>query len=122
MYFEDVALRARQSGAKTYFLKQARGLPRGQRRLRPYPGIRPYYSLGSRLRFARSYYSPWRATVLLVLTFTVELAARLLRRLLRRDGAVVSSTIAGYTKLLRDLLLSTTSRDQRHPGGAVRGV
>ena len=26
MYFEDVALRARQSGAKTYFLKQARGL------------------------------------------------------------------------------------------------
>ena len=57
-----------------------------------------------------------------MLTFTVELAARLLRRLVRRDGAVVSSTIAGYTKLLRDLLLSTTSRDQRHPGGAVRGV
>ena len=39
--------------------------------------------------------------------------ARLLRRLVRRDGAIVSSTIAGYTKLLRDLLLSTTSRDQR---------
>jgi hypothetical protein len=86
------------------------------------PGDRPYYSLRSRLRFARSYYSPSRATVLFVLTFTMELVARLLRRLVRRDGAVVSSTIAGYTKLLRDLRLSTTSRDQRHSGGAVRGV
>jgi N-acetylglucosaminyl-diphospho-decaprenol L-rhamnosyltransferase len=122
MYFDDVSLRARRSGAKTYFLKEARVFHEGNVGSDHIPGIRLYYSLRSRLRFARSYYSPWRATVLLVLTFTVERAARLLRGLVRRDGAEVSSTNAGYTKLLRDLLLSTTSRDQRHSGGAVGSV
>jgi hypothetical protein len=79
-------------------------------------------SSGSRsLTLRPTHYSPWRATVLLVLT-TVELAARLLRGLTRLEGAVVSSTIAGYTRLLSALLLSTTLRNQRHSGGAVGSV
>jgi hypothetical protein len=52
----------------------------------------------------------------------MELVARLLRRLVGRDGAGVFSTIADYAKLLRDLPLSTTSRDLPHSGEAVRGV
>jgi N-acetylglucosaminyl-diphospho-decaprenol L-rhamnosyltransferase len=105
LYFEEVdfALRARQQGARSYFLKQTRVLHAANVSSSQARGPRLYHSLRSRLLFAYRHWPRWQANVCVVLTLTVEPAARLVRGALRRDRSDISATAAAYSRLLKDL-------------------
>lgn len=107
LYFEevDLALRARQQGPRSYFLKEARVFHAENVSSTQVRGPRLYHSLRSRLLFVYQHWPRWQANVLVVLTLTVELTARLTRAaLLNRDASEISATAAAYGRLLGDLL------------------
>jgi N-acetylglucosaminyl-diphospho-decaprenol L-rhamnosyltransferase len=108
LYFEEVdfALRARRHGARSYFLKEARIFHAENVSSNQVRGTRLYHSLRSRFLFARRHWPRWQANLLVVLTLTVELTARLARAALRRSGSDVSATASAYGRLLGDLLRS----------------
>jgi N-acetylglucosaminyl-diphospho-decaprenol L-rhamnosyltransferase len=105
IYFEDVdfALRARRHGYRSYFLKEARVFHVGNVSSNQVRDMRLYHSLRSRLLFAYEYWPNWQANALVVLTLTVELAARLIRAALHGSASEISATAAGYSRLLGDL-------------------
>jgi N-acetylglucosaminyl-diphospho-decaprenol L-rhamnosyltransferase len=105
LYFEevDLALRARRRGARSYFLKEARMFHAGNVSSNQIRGTRLYHVLRSRLLFAYEHWPRWQAGVLVVLTLSVELAARLVRAGWHRDGSDLSAVAAAYDKLLGDL-------------------
>ena len=120
VYFEDVdfALRAREHGSRTFFLKEARVLHVGRVSSDQVPATRLYYSLASRIAYSRRHWSAWQAAVLVGLTFSVELGARLGRAAFRRSGSDARATISGYARLLADL---ADGGQELGPGGGHRG-
>jgi N-acetylglucosaminyl-diphospho-decaprenol L-rhamnosyltransferase len=105
LYFEEVdfALRARRQGTRSYFLDEARVFHAGNISSNQVRGARLYHSLRSRVLFAYQHWPRWQANVLVVLTLTVELTARLTRAALRRKGSEIPATAAAYGRLLWDL-------------------
>lgn len=105
MYFEDVdlALRLRRLGASSYFLKEARAVHVGNVSSKQVRDLRLYYSLRSRLLFARQHWSRRQANVLLALAIAVELPIRLVRALAAGDRAAFVNTIRGYRRFLAEL-------------------
>ena len=106
LYYEEVdfALRARQLGAATYFLKEARVFHAGNVSSNQVLDARLYHAMRSRFLFAYRHWPRWEAYVLVVLTLTVELSARLARAVLRRDRRAITATPAAYRMLLADVL------------------
>jgi hypothetical protein len=104
LYFEEVdfALRARRHGARSYFLHEARLVHAANVSTSQVRATRLHHSLRSRLLFAYQHWPGWQARVLVVLTLTVELLARLSHAALRRSGSEISATTAGYGRLLAD--------------------
>jgi N-acetylglucosaminyl-diphospho-decaprenol L-rhamnosyltransferase len=105
IYYEEVdfALRAREQGFRSYFLKEARILHAANISTEQVRDVRLFHSLRSRLIYARRHWSRWQAILLAVLTFAVELPARVTIALLRRSGADLSATISAYGMLARHL-------------------
>ena len=103
-YYEEVdfALRALDRGYHSYFLKEARVLHAGSVSAEQVLDLRLYHSLRSRLIYARLHWPRWQAAVLAVLTFLVELPARLGRALVRRNRAELGATAAAYRRLIGD--------------------
>jgi GT2 family glycosyltransferase len=120
LYFEEVdfALRAREQGASSYFLKEATAFHAENVSTSQLRGARLYHSLRSRLLFAHRYWSRSQAVSLIVLTLTVELAARLARATVSRSGSDVSATGAGYARLFADLLRSGFRLERWPPASA----
>jgi N-acetylglucosaminyl-diphospho-decaprenol L-rhamnosyltransferase len=105
LYFEEVdfARRARQQGARSYFLKEAEVFHAENVSSNQVRGPRFYHSLRSRFLFAYQHWPRWQAHVLLVLTLTVELTARLTKAALHGSGPDISATAFAYGKLLGNL-------------------
>jgi N-acetylglucosaminyl-diphospho-decaprenol L-rhamnosyltransferase len=106
IYYEEVdfALRARRDGALTYFLTEARVLHAENISSSQVRDVRLYHSLRSRQLYAYEHWPHWKAQVLVGLTLTVELAARVASATLRRSASDVSATRAAYTRFVADLL------------------
>jgi N-acetylglucosaminyl-diphospho-decaprenol L-rhamnosyltransferase len=125
LYFEEVdfALRARQQGTRSYFLKEAEVFHAENVSSNQVRGPRLHNSLRSRFLFAYQHWPRWQAHVLLVLTLTVELAARLTKAALHGSGTDIAATALGYGKLLGDLRsLRSTIADGPHPDRAAGRV
>jgi N-acetylglucosaminyl-diphospho-decaprenol L-rhamnosyltransferase len=106
LYFEEVdfALRARRHGARSYFLRDASVFHAENVSSDQVRSTRLYHSLRSRLLFAREHWPGWQARLLVALTLTVEFTARLVRAAVRGSRSELSATVAGYRRLLGDLL------------------
>lgn len=106
MYFEEVdfALRARRSGVRSYFLKEASAFHAANVSSDQVRGPRLYYSLRSRILFAGRHWPPWKAAALVALTFTLEPVARLTRAALGRNRGELAAVADGYRLLTSDLL------------------
>ncbi|MEU5320353.1 glycosyltransferase family 2 protein [Streptomyces sp. NPDC021056] len=98
LYFEetDLALRARRRNRRSYFLHEARVHHIGQVSSAQLGGRRLRYSLCSRSRYAFRHWPRSHAWLLMALTLTVELAARVGRALLRRSLSECRATLSGY--------------------------
>jgi N-acetylglucosaminyl-diphospho-decaprenol L-rhamnosyltransferase len=106
LYFEEVdfALRARRQGVCSYFLKEASIFHASHVSSNQVPGMRLYHLLRSRLLFAYKHWPRRQGNVLVALTLTLELPARLARAALHLNGSDISATVEGYRRLLGDLL------------------
>jgi len=106
IYFEEVdfALRAREKGYGTYFLRDAAAYHVGNVSTDQVPDIRLYHSVRSRFLFAYEHWPRLHANLLVALTLTVELFARLARAASRRSGSEARATLSAYRMLLRDLV------------------
>jgi GT2 family glycosyltransferase len=105
IYYEEVdfARRALQHGFRSYFLKQARILHAANVSSEQVRDVRLYHSLRSRLIYARRYWPRWQAILLAVLTFGVELPARITMALLRRRRSDISATVSAFGLLIGEL-------------------
>lgn len=122
LYFEEVdfALRARLQGVRSYFLKEAEVFHAENVSSNQVRGPRLHHSLRSRFLFAYQHWPPWQAHVLLALTLTVELTARLTKAALHGSGSDIAATALGYGNLLGDLRsLRSTIADGPHPDRAA---
>ena len=119
MYFEDVdfALRARQRGDRSYFLADARVFHAGNVSSSQVRDARLYYSLRSRFLFLYRHWPRSQARLVVALTFTVELGARLFSAGLRRSRSDISATADAYRRLLRDLVGLGRNRTSAEPNG-----
>ncbi|MEY9964984.1 N-acetylglucosaminyl-diphospho-decaprenol L-rhamnosyltransferase [Streptacidiphilus sp. MAP12-16] len=111
LYQEDVdfALRARRRGWLSYYLSDARVQHIGNVSSDQIRGLRLSYSLCSRSLFAFHHWPRWKASLLVALTLSVELTARVARAVLRGSRAEVRDTATGYRDYLRWLLRSMPS-------------
>jgi N-acetylglucosaminyl-diphospho-decaprenol L-rhamnosyltransferase len=112
LYFDDIdlALRARREGAGSYFLREAAVFHAENVSTKQTRGLQVYHQLRSRTLFVYRYWSRWQASLLVFLTFTVELPARLTRAALNRNRSDVSGTARAYGWLLRDFARSAIGR------------
>lgn len=112
LYFEDVdlALRARHEGAGTYFLKDAIVFHAENVSTNQTRDLQVYHQLRSRTLFARQYWSRSHVGLLVLLTFTVEFPARVIRAGLSRDRSAIFGIARAYRWLFRDFARSATGR------------
>jgi N-acetylglucosaminyl-diphospho-decaprenol L-rhamnosyltransferase len=114
LYFEEVdfSLRARERGALSYLLRDARVVHAENVSSNQVPEARLFHSLRSRLLFAYSHWPLWHANVMLGLTLTVELVGRLGHAGLRRSAADPTAVARAYRRLIAEAptLLSETRR------------
>lgn len=105
LYFEetDLARRARDAGLRSYHLRPALVHHVGQVSSRQLGGARLRHSLCSRTRYAARHWPRGHARLLVLLTLTVELAARLARAALHADPGGVRDVLVGYGGYLRRL-------------------
>lgn len=117
LYFEetDFALRARRQGALSYYLHQARVHHIGQVSSAQLGGKRLCHSLCSRTRYAFRHWPRSHACLLVALTLTVELVARLGRALLHRSPSEGRDTLCGYGGYLRRLCRDAARLLERGP-------
>jgi GT2 family glycosyltransferase len=100
IYYEevDLALRARRSGARSYFLHDAVVTHAENVSSSRVPALRLYHSQRSRLLYAFAHWRRSHALALLALTFTLEPLARLVR-----DPRAASETLSAARMLASEL-------------------
>ncbi|WP_053752674.1 glycosyltransferase family 2 protein [Streptomyces sp. MMG1533] len=115
LYFEetDLALRARRRNRRSYYLYEARVHHIGQVSSAQLGGRRLRYSLCSRSLYAFRHWPRPHAWLLMALTLTVELTARVGRALLRRSLSECRATLSGYGGYLSWLCMIATHAFER---------
>jgi N-acetylglucosaminyl-diphospho-decaprenol L-rhamnosyltransferase len=94
----DLAYRAQQLGADTYFLREALVYHAEHASSDQVLGKRLFYGLRSRTEYARKHWPAWQAVVLVVLTFAIEIPVRAAQALLGRRRAQLAA-LAEATRL-----------------------
>jgi GT2 family glycosyltransferase len=107
MYYEEVdySLRLYQLGFKTAFLAGVHALHVGGSSSRTIPARRLYYSLQSRILYARKHFMKSGCLVVLVATLLIEFPTRLVWAGLTLAPRSAGATVIAYTLLWRDLVL-----------------
>jgi N-acetylglucosaminyl-diphospho-decaprenol L-rhamnosyltransferase len=109
VYFEEVdfSLRCRQLGYASYYLAEATAYHHGGGSSEQVLDKRLFYSLRSRMQYAKKHFG-WYETLLLgSVTLLLEPLCRIAWALLRRQRRMVSHTIKAYARLWRFLVLET---------------
>jgi N-acetylglucosaminyl-diphospho-decaprenol L-rhamnosyltransferase len=101
LYFEEVdfSKRAQLAGHVSAYVATAAAFHSGGYSSSQVRSARLYFSLCSRFRYAGKHYSRLQALVLVVLTCTVECAARLMHATLRGSARDVRVTLVAYLRL-----------------------
>ncbi|TCD04322.1 glycosyltransferase [Erythrobacteraceae bacterium CFH 75059] len=105
VYFEEVdfALRAKQAGWDTFYLASATGYHYGGGTSEKVKARRLFYSLRSRLIYARRHFSPAGFVVTAAATLAVEPVSRLAQAVLRRSLDDAGAVLSAYRMLLADM-------------------
>jgi hypothetical protein len=105
VYFEEVdfAMRAHIAGWPSMYMAEWRAMHHGGGTTRAIPAARLFYSLRSRLLFARKHFSSGEALFVLFVTLLVEPVTRAAYALARLSLGETGATIRAYYKLWRAL-------------------
>lgn len=103
VYLEDVdlSLRLRRAGWECWFLADAHALHEGGGTSSQIPGRRLFYSMQSRLVYARRHLGWGGFLAVTAMTLTVEPLLRMLQALVRLRPAGIGQTLLAYGLLLR---------------------
>jgi N-acetylglucosaminyl-diphospho-decaprenol L-rhamnosyltransferase len=103
VYFEevDLSLRALQLGFSSYYLSTATAFHRGGGSSERVKAARLFYSLRSRLLYARKHFHILSVVAVVLLTIA-EFPLRLVQGLLRGSGIDMANTTSAYGRLLAD--------------------
>lgn len=106
VYLEDLdlSLRARQAGWRSYFLATARAFHKGGGTSEQIKSTRLFYSLRSRLIYARKHFAGGAAALIVISTLWVEPLVRLAACLVGRSPTGVGETLTAYRQLWRHVL------------------
>lgn len=106
VYFEEVdfALRARKAGHDTYYLADATAYHYGGGTSENVKAKRLFYSLRSRLQYARQHFSTPSFITTAMVTLVLEPLSRLAQAAARGSMADVGNVLQAYLLLARDLL------------------
>lgn len=107
VYFEEAEFgyRASKAGMHSFFLSTAQARHQGGGTTDAIRATRLYFSLQSRLRYAKKHFGPLDRLVVLLLTAVIEPGTRLLFDLVRRDWRGFGDTARGVLLLWRWLIL-----------------
>jgi len=103
VYFEevDLCLRCKQVGYDVYFLNEAKATHTGGGCSRQIPATRLFYSLRSRLQYARKHFSPISTAILCFGTLFLEPVSRTVLTLVHGSLKELRSTWEAYQLLYR---------------------
>lgn len=101
VYFEevDLSLRAKQLGYSSYFMSEVSAFHKGGGCSERVKAARLFYSLRSRIFYARKHYSRMEFVALVLLT-GLELPLRLVQGVLRASWSDIKNTFAAYMQLV----------------------
>ena len=101
VYYEevDLSLRAKQFGHSSYFLSEVSAFHKGGGCSEPVKALCLFYSLRSRILYAKKHYS-WIIFIAFVLLTGLELPLRLLQGALKASWPRISNTVVAYTLLV----------------------
>ena len=101
MYFEevDLSLRAKNLGHLSYFLSEAKAFHKGGGSSENVKAARLFFSLRSRILYAKKHYSAVNYVFLIALT-AVEFMLRLAQSVVRRSWSEAENTILAYCQLV----------------------
>jgi len=106
VYFEEVdfSLRARQAGWETWYLASGSAFHHGGGCTDQVKAARLFYTLRSRLGYARKHFTLPNAALVVAATLAVEPGTRLVWAAVRRAWSEVPDTVRAYSRLWRDLV------------------
>jgi GT2 family glycosyltransferase len=106
VYLEDLdfSLRARQLGACCYYSTETHAYHQGGGTSDRVRGQRSFYSMQSRLRYVRKHLGAPSLAAMCLITFSAELAARVVASMVRRQGTNLHDVFVGYRLLLVSML------------------
>jgi N-acetylglucosaminyl-diphospho-decaprenol L-rhamnosyltransferase len=101
VYFEevDLSLRANQLGFSSYFISDVSAFHKGGGSSDQIKSARLFYSLRSRIQYAKKHYTPKEFITLILLT-GLELPLRLIQGTLKASFSDVRNTLAAYKHLI----------------------
>ena len=102
VYYEEVdfSLRAKNLGYTSYYLSDVNAYHKGGGSSEQIRATRLFYSLRSRVQYAHKHYSRCEFVILVLLTFTVEIASRILRSLYYASWTQILEVLRGYKQLV----------------------
>ncbi len=114
MYYEEVdfCARARAQGFSSYYLSDVTAVHVGGGCSRAVPGRRMFYSLESRLAYARKHFSRTGFFCVLFASLAIEPLARIARACMRVSLPEMSHTVEAYRALCGSLLRTGTSNSR----------
>ena len=95
----DLSLRAKQLGYSSYYLSEVSAFHKGGGCSERAKAARLFYSLRSRILYAKKHYSKMEFVILVLLT-GLELPLRLVQGIMRASGADFKNTLAAYLQLI----------------------
>jgi GT2 family glycosyltransferase len=106
VYLEDVdfSYRARRAGWLSHYLADARAYHKGGGTSEQVKSTRLFYSLRSRLRYARKHFSPLGGTAVAVSTLLLEPVVRLAACTLGSSPTPARETLSAYAMLWRSIV------------------
>ena len=109
VYFEEVdfALRARKAGWRTFYLASATAYHYGGGSSEKVKAARLFYSLRSRLLYAKRHFSPVGVAITYLVTLCVEPFSRVAHALFRRAPADAGAVIHAYAMLFKQIFRSS---------------
>lgn len=105
VYFEevDLCLRLKKEGYASYYLSDPSALHVGRVSSRRRADKSLYYSLSSRLKYARKHFGAWETACMFILTFSVEFLSRMVWATAGSSGFNLQDTLSAYGLLWASL-------------------
>ena len=103
VYYEevDLAIRAKSLGYSSFYLASVNAFHAGGGTTHSVKALRLFYSLRSRIFYARKHYKKWEFWTLITLMLSIEFGLRITKEALKCSISALGETLSGYFMLAK---------------------